>query len=75
MHNGNKYVHINSSGRNILSHNACSSVSKCTIDDMISGVVGQLSRKSGLRQTCSLLTGEITEAMPTMACYGLTGED
>ena len=59
MHNGNKYVHIDSSGRNILSHNAHSSVSKCTIDDIIFGVVGQLGRKSGLRQTHSLLTGEI----------------
>ena len=59
MYNGNKHVNIDNLGSNILGHSAGSSVGKCIIDDMAFGVAGQPSWKSGLRQICSLLTGEI----------------
>ena len=59
MHNGDKHVHIDISGRNILGHSTRSSISKCIVDDMAFGVVGQPGCKSSLRRTRSLLTGEI----------------
>ena len=59
MHNGNKRVHIDNLGRNILGHSTHSSVGKCIVDDMAFDVVGRPGWKSGLRQIRSLLTGEI----------------
>ena len=59
MHNGDKHVHIDNSGRNILGHSTHSSIGKCIVDDMAFGVVGQPGCKSGLRRTRSLLRGEI----------------
>ena len=59
MHNGNKRVHIDNLGRNILGHGTRSIIGKCIVDDMAFGVVGQPGWKSGLRQIRSLLTGEI----------------
>ena len=47
MHNGNKHVHIDSLGRNVLGHDARSSIGKCIIDDMAFGVAVQPSWKFG----------------------------
>ena len=59
MHYGNKHIHINNLGRNILSQGTHSSVGKCIVGDMAYGAVGQPGWKSGLKQILSLLTGEI----------------
>ena len=57
--------------QDILGQVACSSVSKWTGGDMAIGMVGQPGWRFGMKQTCSLLLGD----MPTAACSGLTGEN
>ena len=59
MHNGNKHVHIDTLGRNILGHDAHSNVGKYITDNMAFGVASQPSWKYNLRQTHSPLTDEI----------------
>ena len=49
MHNGDKHVHMENSGRNILGHGTHSSIGKCIVNDMAFGVVGQPGWKCGLR--------------------------
>ena len=57
--NGDKHVHIDNSGRNILGHDAHFNVGKCITDNMAFGMAGQPSWKYDLRQLHSPLTSEV----------------